>query len=523
MEIDLAAAEGAGEPVRSPVCIVGAGIAGLTLARKLVERGVDVVVVEGGGHKLEAGGQQLFETAQLSGQPHIGTIDGRARIFGGTSLWWGGQVLAMSREAAAEWPIAWAEMDKFAAEAERLLAVDALPFEGADFFAGVHAPLPPILAQLAEVDARVSKWMTFSRRNLAGTMGRDLIAHARARIYLHAQVTELLLEPSGTRLVAAMVRNPAGESFRFEAEHFVLAAGTVETSRLLLASRTVVREGVGNANDQVGRGFHDHVTMPVATLTGAARERMLRELRPWVLGGTVHSVKFEASRKLCSRLAMNPILAHIAIEETKGSGIAVVRECLAGMQQGDLRQTLRKHVQRIPGATVEVARLLAEARLRHRRFVSHDATVKLQFNAAQDRPSGSRITLGNELDGYGLPRVVVDWRVSQNELATLRTYAGYLRERFDAVGLKGVEWVPEIFDEGAAMPGIEDARHAMGGACMGSDSRSSVVDAEMTVHGVANLSIAGAATFPTGGPQLPTLTMMALALRLGERLAGRLA
>jgi choline dehydrogenase-like flavoprotein len=494
MEIDLAAAEGAGEPVRSPVCIVGAGIAGLTLARKLVERGVDVVVVEGGGHKLEAGGQQLFETAQLSGQPHIGTIDGRARIFGGTSLWWGGQVLAMSREAAAEWPIAWAEMDKFAAEAERLLAVDALPFEGADFFAGVHAPLPPILAQLAEVDARVSKWMTFSRRNLAGTMGRDLIAHARARIYLHAQVTELLLEPSGTRLVAAMVRNPAGESFRFEAEHFVLAAGTVETSRLLLASRT-----------------------------GAARERMLRELRPWVLGGTVHSVKFEASRKLCSRLAMNPILAHIAIEETKGSGIAVVRECLAGMQQGDLRQTLRKHVQRIPGATVEVARLLAEARLRHRRFVSHDATVKLQFNAAQDRPSGSRITLGNELDGYGLPRVVVDWRVSQNELATLRTYAGYLRERFDAVGLKGVEWVPEIFDEGAAMPGIEDARHAMGGACMGSDSRSSVVDAEMTVHGVANLSIAGAATFPTGGPQLPTLTMMALALRLGERLAGRLA
>ena len=55
----------------------------------------------------------------------------------------------------------------------------------------------------------------------------------------------------------------------------------------------------------------------------------------------------------------------------------------------------------------------------------------------------------------------------------------------------------------------------MGGACMGDDPRTSVVDAEMRVHGVGNLSIAGAATFPDGSAQLPTLTMMALALRLG--------
>ena len=90
------------------------------------------------------------------------------------------------------------------------------------------------------------------------------------------------------------------------------------------------------------------------------------------------------------------------------------------------------------------------------------------------------------------------------------------------MGLRGVEWVPEMFVEGAALPGLDDARHAMGGACMGTDPRSSVVDAELRAHGVANLSIASAAVFPTGGAQLPTLTMMALALRLADRLAGRL-
>jgi len=97
-----------------------------------------------------------------------------------------------------------------------------------------------------------------------------------------------------------------------------------------------------------------------------------------------------------------------------------------------------------------------------------------------------------------------------------------LDEQFRTMGLTGVEWVPGMVDKGE-LEGIEDARHAMGGACMGDDPRTSVVDAEMRVHGVGNLSVASAAVFPDGSAQLPTLTMMAVALRIGERLAGRFA
>jgi len=104
----------------------------------------------------------------------------------------------------------------------------------------------------------------------------------------------------------------------------------------------------------------------------------------------------------------------------------------------------------------------------------------------------------------------------------MRRYAGHLREQFEAMGLTGVEWAAGMLND-RALEGLEDARHAMGGACMGTDPRTSVVDAEMRVHGVANLSIASAATFPDGSAQLPTLTMMALALRLGSRLEARLA
>ncbi len=113
--------------------------------------------------------------------------------------------------------------------------------------------------------------------------------------------------------------------------------------------------------------------------------------------------------------------------------------------------------------------------------------MKLQFNVAQDRPSCSRVTLGDEMDETGMPEVVVDWRVSAQEVGTMRRYAAHLRGEFEAMGLTGVEWARGMMDEGEALEGLEDARHAMGGACMGDDPRTSVVDAEMRVHGVGNL------------------------------------
>jgi choline dehydrogenase-like flavoprotein len=522
MEIDLATVEAPVEAIRAQLCVVGAGIAGLVLARRLALAGIDVVVLEAGGHSIEADGQRLFAAAALKGRAHVGTTEGRFRVFGGTSLRWGGQVLTMAEDADA-WPVGAEELRPFVEEAEGLLQVGRLPFDAAEFFAAIGAPVPAMLTQLRGVNARVSKWMAFPRRNLAPTLGKELLE--RGRVYLHAQVVELLPAADGTRVEAVMVRTPAGKMVRFEADEVVVAAGTVETSRLLLAS------GVGNANDQVGRNFHDHVTVAAATLTGAARARVVSELRPWVFfaggvgdvrGGTLHSVKLEASRELRERLWLNPILAHIAIAEPEGSGIAVVREMLTSLQRGEFGRAMTTHALKIPGAMVDGARLVVGAKLRHRRFISDRAVLKLQFNLAQDRPSCSRISLGEERDEIGMQRVGVDWRVSGQEVGTMRRYAAHLQREFEAMGLMGVEWAPGMLDDGAVV-GLEDARHAMGGACMGRDPRTSVVDAEMRVHGVGNLSVASAAAFPDGSAQLPTLTMMALALRLASRLVGRLA
>ncbi len=124
-----------------------------------------------------------------------------------------------------------------------------------------------------------------------------------------------------------------------------------------------------------------------------------------------------------------------------------------------------------------------------------------------------------------MPQAVVDWRITPHELQTLSQFAAHLSKHLPS---RGIQWLPGVFSpdtpvQGLLLSRIQDARHAMGGACMGTDPRSSVVDPNLTVHGIDNLSIAGAATFPTGSPPLPALPLMALALRLAEHVTARLA
>jgi choline dehydrogenase-like flavoprotein len=523
MQIDITEHKPRTEPFRAQVCILGAGIVGLTLAHRLAGQGIDVALLEAGGLNLTDDSQFLLTQAQLQGEPHAGTHEGRFRAFGGASPRWGGQLYPMPSSQDPAWPIPTSVLEPYYRAAEQLLAVDDFPYAAAAFFAAAHTSAPKLLQELPSLDPRLSKWVPFSQRNMAANIGRALLTHPRVTVYLNAQGSELLLHPTRSHLEAVLVRTQAGHTFRFEAPHFVLAAGTVETSRLLLASRSVAPEGVGNQHDQVGRNFHDHLSIPAAVLTGRTRATLLNELRPWIVDGTLHSLKLEATPELREELGLNPVLAHIAFAEPEDSGLAIVRDLLIGRQRGDFAATLRRHAAHLPAALVEAARLGWDAKLQHRRYISPRTTVSLRLNTAQDAPSISRITLSDELDPFGIPQPRVDWRITANEHQTLRRFATHLRRTLEQHGLgDGVQWQRGLLHCEVPLEDITDARHAMGGACMGSDPQTSVTDANLQVHGVRNLHIASAATFPTGSPQLVTLPLMALTLRLADRLTSSL-
>ena len=491
-------------------CIAGGGIAGLLLAHRLGEGGADVLLLEAGGLTPEPRSQELY-AAEHADLLHTGTLDGRFRTLGGSSTRWGGQLLPYTAEifrppagsAKTAWPIEGADLEPYYPELEQLMHVGELPFTDALLPALGHAESPFSSA----FRLRYSKWTPFARRNLAETVGKQCLAHPRVTLVTHANVAEL--EGAQGRIAAVRVVDYAGRSFRVRAEHFIVAAGTVESSRLLLSSAAVP-----NAHDQLGRYFHDHVSCHAARIEPGVREAIFERLGPFFVGGVLLTPKLEASAVLEAEAGLLAAMAHLVIEEPADSGIAAVRNVLTAVQ----RRTgiSARDVTGMVRGTGDVMRLLWASKVRRRRAVSRRATVWLNIDTEQPVRASSRIRLSEQVDGLGLPKAVVDWRIGAEEGDTAVRYARLLRAEFARVGFGELEWADGLL-EGAA-PALADTYHPMGGLRMGFDPGASVVDRDLRVHGVANLHVASCAVYPSGGSSNPTFTLMALSLRLADHL-----
>ena len=527
MQIDLETVPpGRAEPFRSQVCIVGGGIAGLVLATALASSGIEVHLLEAGGLTPEDRSQALY-AAGMAGTLHTGTTQGRFRTFGGSSTQWGGQLLPYPNDVfspppgvpSAGWPLWRSDLSPFYAQVEDLLGAGHEPYT-ADLYRNFGRTLPEALLHDPGLILRASKWAPFARRNLAQTLGKQALASDKITVFTHANAKELLLASDGSHLAAVLAHDYRGYAFRFEATGYVLAAGTIETSRLLLASSSVAPTGVGNDHDQVGRGFHDHLSYPAAVLAGPVRAKMLEWFAPVLEDGVTHTAKLEASPALRRRLGLLNVMAHLSIDEPPDSGAAVARSLLQSVQRGQLRSALVDSLAKLPAAAMDIARLAYDARYHRRRFVSAAATVTLRVDSEQAARPENRIRLDDALDPFGQPRALVDWRVSGDEYRTLRAFAVFLRDQLPNLGTPPIAWPAELdtADPAAPLTGITDTYHPMGGTIMGTNPATSVVSPDLRLHGVPNLSIASCATFPAGGSSNPTFTLMALSLRLAERL-----
>jgi len=299
----------------------------------------------------------------------------------------------------------------------------------------------------------------------------------------------------------------------FRADQFVVCLGTIESSRLLLSSN------VGNEFDQVGRYFHDHVGLRVAKIEGEARARVLDRLGPFYTEGTLHTCKLEASAELRQRELLPAVMALVVIEEPEDSGPAALRSMLQALQRRNLKHALTQNFLPLMRGLGDIARLAWQSRVRQRRAVSARAQLWLKIDMEQVARADDRIRLAETRDALGQRRAVVDWRIGTLEREVARAYARIAKAALESIGIAGLQWAPGVLDEAAELPPMADTYHAMGGLRMGVDVQASVVDCDLRVHGVENLYVASCALFPAGGSSNPTFTMMALTLRLADRLA----
>ncbi len=468
-------------------CIIGAGPAGITLARRLASRGLTVGLFDGGGFDQTVESQDLYK-GTIGAQPYFPLDGARLRFLGGSSNHWGGWTRPLDDHDFAErddhpmsgWPIAKGDIDPYAAEADSILDLPA-NFDPPDMFGGKAAGLQPTFFRFSQPTTRFGQ----KYRN-------ELQASKAIEVFLNANLVDLRLDNAHRAVTEAVFRTYTRSTpFSIKAKFFALCLGGMENPRALLNANSQVPAGIGNQNDLVGRYFLEHPHVPIGHIVS-------REPITFML---VYSPTPEFMRE-------HRILSF-------------------GLRLGNFCDRPRGRIHRrlpAPAALQVPFETLLEAAMDGDTSAcpAHVASAFVACEQALNPESRVRVT--NERDRFGLRKIELDWRLSDIDFRTLRTAAleaGRLMAEHDVARLKVVDWL--LADGNSpTLDQLFGGSHHMGTTRMSDDPKAGVVDRNQRVHGMDNLYMGGSSVFATSGHSNPTYTIVQLTLRLGDHLAAQL-
>lgn len=517
MLLDLEDSQVAG-PLEEDVVIIGGGAVGLSMLADRVRRGERTLLIEAGGAGLENRSQDIVRSARSTGQLHEGVHIGRFRLLGGTTHFWGGQLgrfdpIVFEPRAQCDglgWPFTRADVDPWYDAANTLLGMDAAISDDA----GVCAKAGAQLADDPGLDYFFTRWL--KEPSLAVHYAQD-IASPLATVLLHANFVGFAPLPDGRH--EAVVRTLGGKEVRVRARAFVLACGTFEIVRMLQQPYVSGEAAPWNANPWLGRGYYDHIDVIVGTVRVADRKRFDSLFENVFLGGYKYNPKLKLSEAVQRRDGLLQACGAFIFSTSYKENAENLRHFMRSLRRGKLPANWRE----LPRHFIGVARVALPMVVRYlrsnRAFHPRNAAIQLRVTTEQVPVAQSAITRGDERDALGLPVLSLNWTVDGREIETVAACAENIRDLLAREGIATVDLDARITARDAALlEEGDDTNHQMGGARIGADPATGVVDPDLKVFGTDDVYVAGAAVFPTSGFVNCTFTAIALALRLNQKL-----
>lgn len=483
-----------GHTLSCDVCIIGAGAAGITLAKSYLSSNLSVCLMESGDFKSDSETQALYKgwTIFNGSEKQESYLHGsRLRFFGGSTNHWAGWCRPLDpidfkkRDWVdySGWPIDQSVLKPYYSVAADVVEID--PFK--EFIneergcSGDEA--------IINSDNMCSKYFHFSPPTRFGIKyRRELVEAETIKVCTNANAQKIELNENGDKVDHVKFETLTGVHFTVVARITIVATGGVENARLLLLSNSVQKNGVGNQHDQLGRYFMDHPHYPHAA-------NIVFSDIPANLD------KYDRSKNTKSFAALGFIDNMQKKNHLLNTAMKIV--------------TPRNNPPEVQNAADVFGRFD-----KWRVGKSNDSADKnssflgqLEMITELNPDPNNRIELDNEVDRFGLQKGKLTLDLTRQHLKTVTK----------SIELFAVELaklsngrIRIAFNEDNPTRNYYPANHHSGTTRMSAEEKTGVVDRNCKVHGVSNLYVAGSSVFPTTGFSNPTFTIVALAQRLSD-------
>ena len=511
-----------GTTLETDLCIIGGGAAGITIAVELIGSPIRVCLVESGGFEYDDNLQSLYE-GEILGLPYYELDSIRLRFFGGTTNHWLGLCPPLDKidfetrpwVPFSGWPISRATLDSYYERAGPILNLGPVLYgeRGWDLLRVAPLPLNPekVLTSFSQTSRPVAR---------LGSKFRQEVQQAdNVQLLYNANVINIQTNDTAATVDYVDIATLDGNRSQLRAKQFILACGGLENPRLLLLSNKVEPAGIGNRHGLVGRFFMEHLHTEVARIFSDN----YFDLQDTYLESWIYDHPYKPSLRLgVATQKKEQVLnsaAKLRVIPKADSGVEATRQLYNKVRRGKKMDDLSGAIWRIVKDFDEVA-YNAYRHFVLGKSVVYPAEVLYLLSYGEQAPNpDSRVVLSHTKDALGMNRIALDWRMTELErrsLTMLATTIGAELGRLNAGRVRMSDWLLEGVESWG--DNLWGGGHHMGTTRMADDPQFGVVDRNCRVHGIHNLYIAGSSVFATSGWANPTLTIVALALRLADHI-----